>query len=1191
MNTPITNRSEDVVGFSTHVEKLDAAIASGGQMIALTSPFGAGKSSIVELLQEKYKNESSKQIIKISMWTHLSSDEKDDNTRNESVESTNNITHKIVRGETTELHKSFVYQLISQIDYQKGRYMSRLLNPSFGLLKLQTDKIRYWVCVAVAFALLLLGYVFPEVLKISFSLGGKNLDSLEWLMVFASALLFVIAITRGEIVFSSNKSEGGRKIDANEIMQLYRSEVLKYRLSSCKKSVHYIVVIEDLDRTNDSKAVINFLKEVRKYYIPDCAPNQKELYKNKVTFLINVKPETLLCSEDYKGREHEHLYAKLFDYILNLQTIHIDDYETVLEGLLVQKADELHRLGFKWNRPVADIPGMQWIIRGSRVGIREIKDRLNTAFSLFESLKQKFGERIEFEKCAIVAYLTTEFEEAFYKTDDHAFQELVKAYLKKELNDAKIDEILPNTDSNYKKEVLNLVVAKQIDNNYRIYFYNYPKGGRVLSIDEAIVQHAILYGEASEALGSSVEKVLKSESSIIKSAFQSRKQLGLLLPNIVFKNESLYIQSLKYAFPEVIAWIKALDYSTDSSEKTLEQFRTLLLFDADRIFYSKEMAQSFVEVWEEKFAETSLLQLRRLICKEFSSEATWYQALFGGVHKLVTVEELSFLSIQDAISLTNERHDSFSADIVQYFAERFLKEQNTDISAEPMQKFLEIAKETLGAQAILFPLLTYQQKAGRIVPDFEKSIIDSLLEEADTGIDKIKLLQGYQQLVNLTAGNGLSKQTIENISSLEKYDGYSLKVTSQMEEAGYILDYVLQALSCGANIPFERDNIVVALQTNINWLLKKPQQFMSVRKAVVKKEINVVRKYLFMFDENCPIMTQDELKYLYSAPVQDIIAMAPPSLITDASIDAFVPYFCQKKQGNSESMNILIYISQTVPAISEKMFYALDFDMVRYRYMSEERRNRVKDSFSQILSLGTSEGKIRFMSATRLLDPIWELQMLDELKGDEELQKKYVAAVKNEDSGKPITMTTVQVLCSFPTAPLVPERVYQRYFDFKYYKNYVSCKTRAQNVFEMEDGDRGALLWPVYVEIFGQGGYNATKKYMGKNTAFLERIMQEGSYRQMKLENLLPLASIRQSKECIQYILSLDVKYALGYLSKIAGFADKLAATAYVEGLEKNTDLLQSDELYEHTHKILPDKMLKAKYTRARTKVGFGKVG
>lgn len=71
MNTPITSADEDVIGFSTYVEKLDAAITAGGQMIALTSPFGAGKTSIVELLQEKYRENQHKRVIKISMWSNL----------------------------------------------------------------------------------------------------------------------------------------------------------------------------------------------------------------------------------------------------------------------------------------------------------------------------------------------------------------------------------------------------------------------------------------------------------------------------------------------------------------------------------------------------------------------------------------------------------------------------------------------------------------------------------------------------------------------------------------------------------------------------------------------------------------------------------------------------------------------------------------------------------------------------------------------------------------------------------------------------------------------------------------------------------------------------------------------------------------------------------------------------------------
>ena len=156
-----------------------------------------------------------------------------------------------------------------------------------------------------------LGYVFPQKLGISIPLLGEATSAIEWRMLLFAVIIISLVIVRAEIVFSSNKSEGDREIDANEIMQFYRSDVLQYRGENVflkkipvlkGKSQHYIVVIEDLDRTDDNDAVVNFLKELRKYYVPGSMSGQQCRYRNKVTFLINVKPETLLCSKGKYGR-------------------------------------------------------------------------------------------------------------------------------------------------------------------------------------------------------------------------------------------------------------------------------------------------------------------------------------------------------------------------------------------------------------------------------------------------------------------------------------------------------------------------------------------------------------------------------------------------------------------------------------------------------------------------------------------------------------------------------------------------------------------------------------------------------------------------------------------------------------------------------------------------------------------------
>lgn len=1193
MNTPITSADEDVIGLSTYVEKLDAAITAGGQMIALTSPFGAGKTSIVELLQEKYKETKKKRIIKISMWSNLIPTGR--GKRNSSHE------ERMRGGDTTELHKGLVYQLISQINWGKGNYVSQRLNQNFGLLKVQTNKYRYWISILFALVLFSLGFIFPKKFGVSIPFFGEAASIIEWCMLLIAAILVAIVVTRAEIVFSSNKSEGDRKVDANEIMQFYRSYVLQYKSDIAVlnkapiwRSRHYIVVIEDLDRTDDNEAVVNFLKELRKYYVPDSVAGQQCRYRNKVTFLINVKPETLLCSKENVGEEYGHLYEKLFDYVLNLQTINIDDYKTILNGLLTQKKADIKKLGIEWEGEMLNIPGIQWIIRGTRLGLREIKDRLNIAFSLFESLHERFSKGtsgvIEFEKCAIVAYITTEFEEDFYATDGKAFQKLVNLYLQNGFKDEEIAKILPGISESYRSEIQQLVKSKKIDNNYRMYFYNYPQNSKVLNVDERTVQRAILYGEEIAGLEESIDKIVESKSKIIKSTFEERKRLELPLPDVVFSFEQLYVEALKNTFPEVVKWMSELDYSSDATEKTIMQIRKVLRFDPDRDFYTEVHAANFVRVWEEKLSETALLQLRKELCRGFPGEIQLYRPLFFGVHKIASKEELDNITMPEALKIVNTKSKNFNTDMVHYMTVRFVGETSVEAIEPDMRGFLVAAWDALKDASVLIDMLAYQEKIMKINPDFENLVYVAI--SGGKGNSCEPLFKKFQHLVNMVAKDGLSKQTTGYISALERYEGYTSAVTKEMEIYGHWVDVVLQMLSREDTIPFDCDSIVAALQERQTWLIENNNYLMAIRELVLKEKPEVWRRYKFLFGEECPVMTETELQRSFYASIEDVISLIPPSLVTENEVGMLSRYFSRIKQGTTESYQILLFIAKLSSKAASELFYSLDFDMVRYRYMSVRRKNSVKSVFEAILNFNTTTEKIRFMTATRIMDSEWEGQMLKdgELKEDEDLQKAYVNAVNNSDLSKTITKTTVQLLCSFDTIYIVPEQIYKRYFDLKQYQRYVSCKTYALKRFEPENGEQGKILWPIYLAMFQQEGYLGTTEYMAKNEDFIKKLMSEKVYEGTCPEKLRFFAGVLQSKDCIEFVLGLGVESALAYLTTIKGFEDKSAATAFVDGVEGNVELLRSDGLYEHTHEKLLDGYLKGRYTRARTKSGFGKV-
>lgn len=585
--------------------------------------------------------------------------------------------------------------------------------------------------------------------------------------------------------------------------------------------------------------------------------------------------------------------------------------------------------------------------------------------------------------------------------------------------------------------------------------------------------------------------------------------------------------------------------------------------------------------------------MREELCREFSDEIQRYCPLFFGVHKMASKEELDNVTTFDALKIVNTASKDFNTDMAYYMTVRFVREASVDAIQADMRKFLTAAREMLQDTSVLVDMLFYQEKIMRITPDFENLVFTAISNGKGDICES--LFEQYQLLVNMVAEKseeGLSEQTTDYISALGRFEGYTPAVTKEMEIYGHWVDVTLQRLSREEPIPFDCDNIVTALQEEQAWLIENNDYLMAIRELVLKEKPETWRRYKFLFGEECPVMTETELQRLFYAPIEDVISLIPPSLVTENEVEMLSRYFNRTKQGTTESHKILLFIAKLAPEVASKLFYSLDFDMVRYRYMSAQRKNSVKGAFEAILNLNATTEKIRFMTATRIMDSEWEGQMLKngELKEDEDLQQAYVDAVNSSDLSKTITKTTVQLLCSFDTIYTVPEQVYKRYFDLKQYERYVSCKTRALRRFEPEDGEHGKILWPVYLRMFQQPGYKNTSEYMAENTAFIERLMSERMYEGTCQEKLALFAKVLQSEACIEFILGLDTETALAYLTTIKGFKDKPAATAFVVGVEANVDLLCSDELYSNTHEKLLDGYLKAKYTRARTKKGFEKV-
>lgn len=1248
LNTPITTKENDIIGLSVCADKLSDAIDAGAQMIAITSPFGAGKTSVIDLLQERRANNKNEHILKIPMWSQL---------------------HQL-ENQTNELHKNFLYQISSLINHKRGTYISRRLSNNYGLLTLHANKQRSWLFFTIA---LLFGCAswcvnhFSENIESLLPFLKDKSEYLTITLAIIAIYIGIVVLTRAEIIFSSQKSEKERTIEEDEIIDLYRAEILKHSTyfgnwirritKNCKyrplREHTYIIVVEDLDRTNDGKSVIEFLTELRKYYLPiNYSKSKTARFKNKVVFIVNIKSESVLVSEiesrqkaikkeiernkptesinediaeesiltdeentilnDYTSEIYinEHLFAKIFDYVLDLQTINIIDYETVLEGLLNVKKDTINKLGLQTMGKLIEIPGMLWIVRGQTLDIREIKNRLNKAFLIFETLHNRFPtekKQISFEKCAMVAYLTTAFEHEFYLTGDVAFQKLIEQDIKHKLDAKSCKEILNTKSDEYVKAVLELIESKLIDDSYRMYFYNYPKDSKIYSYSETIVQKAILYGEDSEELDGAIDKVLGSSSSIIVDSFEKMKQLKLRLPVILYQHEKLYLQALEHAENEIILWLDNFDISASAIDKNISEILRTLKYDASRNVYNSTHAKCFCNSFEKVFSEDGLLKLRACLCEQFPKEIIWYKSLFMGVHNIIRSSEMKFLSLADCISLINVNNDKFGFNEVEYIVNRFCEADITsDTDVDKVQSFLLSVKPKIDLTEITKLYLTFMKKIKAIIPEFEATVVELLNLEPDNeeedeysiSLDEQEsIFVEYQELINQVDCENLTRQTLSNVSEIQKFDGYerySDDVASALYDNNFYVDYLLISLLKNNQIDLNDTNIYSTIKEYADWFYSESKVFRKLRIYIIENATDIISDFGFLFSDEVSVVSEREfdlIKNRTDIDENNILKLIPVQLVTETEATFISKYFCRKNQNNNIAFEFLKYVAKMDADIAKYCFESLEYVYaIQYYRFAAYKKTIIKNLFTKVLALDTCKGKLQFMEITKCLDSNFENAIAKELVNDKDLQNYYVKIVNNNaKSTTSITTTTLKNLYSFSTYHAMNDFVTERYYRDKKYIYYVVSKANYHKRFNMDSGDRFDVLWPVYVEIFSENNFTNTCSYMSKNYDFLRLIMKRKEYEGLSEDVRMNLAKVYQDSDSILNVLEYGTNFAIEYFSSIEGFVDYNAANTFVNIVEKNTQILASDEVYENVYEKLVNAPLKSRYTKLRKKNGYKK--
>lgn len=958
--------------------------------------------------------------------------------------------------------------------------------------------------------------------------------------------------------------------------------------------------------------------ELRKYYI--LSNENKKGYTNKVVFIVNIKSESAVFSElelknrrttnsienkeDYK-KEYK-LYAKLFDYVLNLQTINILDYDTVLNGLLEYKKSCFRDLLAQSDVDnLIDIPGMQWIIRGQQIDIREIKNRLNRAFVIYETLLSRFPKKlkeINFEKCAVAAYITTSFEDEFCKTDDNAFEKLIELNILSKLSEETCKQKLSVdiTNEKYINALIELIDAKLIDDDYRMYFYNYPKFSKIYSNDEVVVQKAILYNEECESLNDITQFVIESGSNIVEDSFKKLIQLRLRLPKAVITTENLFLEAIKYSYDLVLDMFKKLDTSDASIDKNISDIISILKYDKNRFIYNKRIIFDFCSCWENIFEEKNLVKLRDMICKQFSSEILWYKQLFLAPHSMVSIEELEYLSLNEGIDILNININNLSLYYVEYILNQFIKKSIvSEELSEKIKSFLMLSLNKFNVNDIIDYCIMYMSHTNQIVPEFENhvfNIINCDTDDIETDDDEEEIVplerqryifEEYRKIINNIPVDKITSETIKNINSIDKFDSsytYTLEVANLLYDNGYILKYVLVCIYNNYDVDFSDEAIISDFKLNSDWLAQHQDEFIDIRKEIIKHSNNLF-EYNFCFEDKYPIVDKDEFALLIKRKgisKLNILNFFPSN--TDVQCVSFITeYLNNGFINNNDAFNIIKNISKFSDKVIVVFFDSLDFvnSFLYYRF-SHDKKVAIKNLFHIDLQLDTVEGKLKYMENTKFLDNEFDRSFDNSL--DDETEREYVNVIKKRLAPSEITQTTVKNLVSMNHyyAFKKSDGVNDKFFKYKYYIHYVVSTTLSEKKFEMEIGERLELMWNTYIEILNSSSLSNTKSIMLESRPFLEEIRKRGCYNELNDEVFISLNLIQQDEGLLNEIFFRGESYAIRYLSSVNGFSNLESACKFLKLLENNTSVLQSDDVRENVYDKLVDPVLKRKYTRLR---------
>ena len=847
----------------------------------------------------------------------------------------------------------------------------------------------------------------------------------------------------------------------------------------------------------------------------------------------------------------------------------------ILNGLLSELREELFDLGLIKEMEEASIDrivGMQWLIRGERLGIREIKNRLNMSLALYESLDEKFqGRGITYEKCAVATYLMTEYEEDFYKVADRDFDRIIEEYIEGTL-DSDIKNWngeIGNLSEEFKKALLELVELKLVDANYRTYFYNYPKESKLYDISETIVFNSIIYNERPKNIDDYKIHLENTDNSVIIDGLNKVNQLNMAFPRFIIEFEKIYCLAINIFREKVLDIVRGFRYDQASFSKTLNYIQMIMQYtnidNRDDVW--EEITEIFCEATEDK---SIIKQIREKMVMNCPKEATHFIKLFIGENEFISQKEIDCIgNISMIIKLINYSKIDGCFDECIFIHKKIVE---NSVKGNEYVKFYLTLIERFSIEKCYDLIYEYCTEIKEIPDPFIEILVKEVNGNALPGKSYVHLLESVEKL---------SDVAVKSLAAIIWTNGLSVKLCNRLAEVGEWIYYICNmAINRESEIDLLDSNVIQAIHDNAMWFYKNANAaWLKLRLKVLSRD-EFISKYMILFSEKFPIITQHEIMLVVN--IENAIEILKISVVTEIEVDYIAQYFNQKSRNQTESYNIYKYILELKEDIARQFFYALDVNgKIQYRRMSKARRKEVSMKLIHLLDIKTASEKIQFMN--HIGTPIGSLEkdLYIDLNDDKSILDKYLQFINSLET---VETFTIQNILKLENIQIYSSVINNKLYDMKEYVQYVSSKTRGMHKFEME-ADKKIELWETYKKMFNGTHNTNTRTYMIKNKEFLKELVDDHAYESAG-DQVIEYAHAMQSVDLLQHIFdTLPQKEAEEYFACIVGFDSFEAADCFVKRIIEDSELLISDRIYNNAHDKLINPGLKARYTKARKKL------